>query len=76
MAPDRSWLCCLLVMEPWAIRMVVSHSKGCCVTHHERTCVKSPVQSLVHSKCSINGRNVNDDEEEGFLLTFPNLRVI
>ena len=51
-------------MEPWAIAMVVSHSKGCCVIHHERTCVKSPVQSLVHGKCSVNRRNVDDEDEE------------
>lgn len=35
------------------------------MTHHERTCVRSPVQSLVHGKCSINGRNVDEHEEEG-----------
>lgn len=41
--------------------MVISHSKGFWVNYHERTCVKSSVQSLAHSGCSINEKNVFDD---------------
>lgn len=40
--------------------MVISHSKGFWVNYHERTCVKSSVQSLAHSGCSITKMNVFD----------------
>lgn len=32
--------------------------------HHEKTCVKSPIQSLANSKCSINIRDVFDDDDD------------
>lgn len=33
------------------------------MNYHEKTCVKSTVQSLAHSGCSINKKNVFDDDD-------------